>query len=61
MVGLVTVQIALGVGVVWFGVPKWLALAHQGVGVAMFGFAVTIVYGLTGRTAAVRHVESAGT
>lgn len=32
LVGLVIVQIALGVGVVWFGVPKWLALAHQGVG-----------------------------
>lgn len=44
LVGVVSLQIALGVGVVIFGVPKWLALAHQGIGVAVFSLAVTITY-----------------
>jgi cytochrome c oxidase assembly protein subunit 15 len=29
LVGLASLQIALGIGVVWFGVPLWLALLHQ--------------------------------
>lgn len=35
MVGLVSLQIALGVGVIWFRVPVWLALVHQGVAISL--------------------------
>jgi cytochrome c oxidase assembly protein subunit 15 len=35
MVGLICVQIALGVGVIWFHVPAWLALVHQGVAISL--------------------------
>lgn len=35
MVWLVSIQIALGVAVIWFHVPTWLALVHQGVAVAL--------------------------
>ncbi|PID85352.1 MAG: heme A synthase [Chloroflexi bacterium] len=35
MVGLVCLQIALGVGVIWFHVPAWLALVHQGVAITL--------------------------
>jgi cytochrome c oxidase assembly protein subunit 15 len=35
MVALVCVQIALGVGVIWFFVPTWLALVHQGVAISL--------------------------
>ena len=35
MVGLVSLQIALGVGVIWFHVPTWLALVHQGVAISL--------------------------
>jgi len=34
--GVVGAQIALGISVVLLGVPKWFALAHQGLGVAVF-------------------------
>lgn len=40
LVGLTVAQIALGVSVVWFGVPLILALSHQAV--ALFMFVVTI-------------------
>lgn len=40
----VTVQITLGISVVWYGVPKWLALAHQAIGVALFVVALTITH-----------------
>jgi heme a synthase len=33
LLGLVMVQIALGVSVIWFRVPVWLALVHQGMGI----------------------------
>lgn len=35
MVILVLVQIALGVSVIWFQVPVWLALVHQGVAICL--------------------------
>jgi cytochrome c oxidase assembly protein subunit 15 len=38
----VGLQITLGIGVVLFGVPKWLALAHQGIGVALFSISLVI-------------------
>ncbi len=41
LVGIIVLQIALGIGVVLFGVPIWLALAHQATALAMF---VTAVY-----------------
>ena len=36
VLAITSVQIGLGIFVVLFGVPKWIALAHQGVGVALF-------------------------
>lgn len=47
LLGIVGVQIALGVTVVWLGVPKWFALAHQGVGVALFCASLIIAHHLT--------------
>ncbi|MEA1904200.1 MAG: COX15/CtaA family protein [Actinomycetota bacterium] len=41
----ITIQIVLGISVVWLGVPKWLALAHQAIGVALFVISVTIAHG----------------
>ncbi len=38
------VQIALGIGVVVWGVPKWLALAHQGLGVVLFSIVLVITH-----------------
>ena len=40
LVAVIALQIALGVGVVLFGVPIWLALAHQATALAMFTVAV---------------------
>lgn len=40
----VSLQIGLGIGVVILGVPKWLALAHQGVGVALFCISLVIAH-----------------
>ena len=42
MVGLVCVQIALGVGVIWFHVPAWLALVHQAVAISLLMTALFI-------------------
>lgn len=39
-----TVQILLGIYVVLLGVPKWLALAHQAVGVIVFCVALIITH-----------------
>ncbi|MCP5094212.1 MAG: heme A synthase [Chloroflexi bacterium] len=36
MIWLVVLQISLGVSVVWFGVPLWLALTHQATAIALF-------------------------
>lgn len=40
----VAAQIVLGIYTVLFDVQKWLALAHQGVGVVVFGVAVVIAH-----------------
>lgn len=40
----VTTQIVLGIYVVLLGVPKWLALAHQGVGVIVFCVALVLAH-----------------
>jgi cytochrome c oxidase assembly protein subunit 15 len=40
----VGLQVALGITVVLLGVPKWFALAHQGVGVAVFCIALVIAH-----------------
>lgn len=37
-------QIALGITVVLLGVPKWFALAHQGLGVIVFCISLVIVH-----------------
>ncbi|WP_420641985.1 COX15/CtaA family protein [Candidatus Leptofilum sp.] len=42
--GLVAVQIALGVSTIWFSVPLILALSHQAVGLLLFVIAVYIRY-----------------
>lgn len=46
---IVAVQIAMGVGVVLFGVPTWLALAHQANGVALFCISIFLAHGLQAR------------
>jgi cytochrome c oxidase assembly protein subunit 15 len=46
LVIVVTAQIVMGIGVVLFGVPSWLALAHQANGVALFMITVLIAHGL---------------
>jgi len=35
MLGLVCLQITLGVSVIWFRVPVWLALVHQGTAITL--------------------------
>lgn len=40
----VSVQITFGIGVVLYGVPRWLALTHQGIAVTVFIIAVVIVH-----------------
>jgi len=40
----VVAQITLGVSVVLLGVPKWFALAHQGLGVVVFCISLIIVH-----------------
>ena len=49
LVGVTAGQIALGVSVILLGVPKYFALAHQAVGIAVFCLALVITH----------HVESA--
>ncbi|MGC8781316.1 MAG: COX15/CtaA family protein [Anaerolineae bacterium] len=51
LVGIIVLQIALGIGVVLFGVPLWLALAHQATALAMFVIAVYLNHRLAGRDA----------
>lgn len=50
LIGLVTLQITLGVGVIVWGVPKWIALAHQSIGVALFCAALVTAYIVWSRT-----------
>jgi cytochrome c oxidase assembly protein subunit 15 len=52
LLGVIALQIALGVGVVVWGVPKWLALAHQGIGVALFCISLTITHQVQSRGSA---------
>jgi len=40
-------QIALGVSVVLLGVPKWFALAHQAMGVAVFTLSLIVAHRVT--------------
>lgn len=40
----VIAQIALGVSVVLLGVPKWFALAHQGLGVVVFSISLIVAH-----------------
>ena len=40
-------QIALGVSVVLLGVPKWFALAHQAMGVAVFSLSLIVAHRVT--------------
>lgn len=44
LLGAVTVQVTLGVYVVLLGVPKWIALAHQALGVLMFCLLLVVVH-----------------
>jgi cytochrome c oxidase assembly protein subunit 15 len=44
LLAIVALQITMGVGVVIFGVPKWLALAHQANGVALFCVSLAITH-----------------
>ena len=44
MVWLVSIQIALGVSVIWFHVPTWLALVHQSVAISLLMAALYINY-----------------
>jgi cytochrome c oxidase assembly protein subunit 15 len=37
-------QIILGIYVVLLGVPKWFAIAHQGLGIIMFGLLIVIAH-----------------
>ncbi len=46
MILLVTLQIALGISVVWFSVPIWLALAHQGLAMGLFLVNIHLMYHL---------------
>ncbi len=58
LVSVIVVQIALGVTVVVMQVPKWLALAHQGVGVVLFCVAVVIVHEVRARPGSLRSTEN---
>ncbi len=44
MMGLVGVQILLGAMTVWFFVPTWIALLHQGTALLLFVTALFIIY-----------------
>ena len=44
LVAVVAAQITLGIYTVLLGVPKWVALAHQGFGVALFCIALVITH-----------------
>ncbi len=44
LLGVIGAQIALGVVVVLLGVPKWFALAHQGLGIVMFCVLLVIAH-----------------
>ncbi|MFN2171567.1 MAG: COX15/CtaA family protein, partial [Candidatus Promineifilaceae bacterium] len=46
LMGLTTAQIALGVSVVWFGVPIILALAHQALALFLFVTSIFLNYRL---------------
>ena len=60
MVGLTVVQIALGVGVIWFLVPIVLALTHQGAALLLFGATLFIVYQTVHQPVAARVSEPVG-
>ncbi len=42
LIALVTIQITLGVSVIWFHVPLWLALSHQATALLLFVTAIVL-------------------
>ncbi len=44
LLALLTLQVGLGISVVMLSVPKWLALAHQANGIAVFSLAVVVCH-----------------
>ena len=61
LIALVCVQIALGVGVIWFGVPILLALLHQSTALAMFLVLLFIDHRILGEGVGQEHSVSAAT
>jgi cytochrome c oxidase assembly protein subunit 15 len=63
LVGVTAAQIALGVATVILDIPRWLALTHQGVGIAVFLTALVITHRVTSiapdRVRTPRHGEAA--
>ena len=47
LVAVTGIQIGLGVATVMLNVPKWFALTHQGVGIAVFLAALVITHRVT--------------
>ncbi|MDJ0953050.1 MAG: COX15/CtaA family protein [Acidimicrobiia bacterium] len=58
LLAVVGVQIALGVIVVLLGVPKWFALAHQGVGIIMFCVLLVIAHYAESSRARLQHTAA---
>lgn len=54
LIAVIALQIALGVGVVLFGVPVWLALLHQATALVMFTVAVYLNHRLVAAPGACR-------
>jgi cytochrome c oxidase assembly protein subunit 15 len=52
MIMLVVLQIALGISVVWFSVPTWLAITHQALAMGLFLINIYIGYHLLHEPAA---------
>ena len=52
LLGLVSLQVVLGVSVIWFSVPLWLALAHQANALGIFVAALFLIHNLRARRAA---------
>ena len=52
LVAITGIQIGLGIATVLLNVPKWFALSHQGVGIAVFLAALVITHRVTASTPA---------
>ena len=46
LLGLISVQILLGISVIWFGVPIWLALLHQATAILLYVVTLFLIYQL---------------